>query len=35
VDANNVQVLKPELGTEPSVFYIELDKDTVGGHITT
>ena len=35
VDANNVQVLKPALGTEPSVFYIELDKDTVGGHITT
>ncbi|MFQ5965265.1 MAG: sulfate reduction electron transfer complex DsrMKJOP subunit DsrO [Candidatus Scalinduaceae bacterium] len=35
VDANNVQVLKPELGTEPSVFYIELDKDTVGGVVKT
>ena len=35
VDANNVQVLKPELDTEPSVFYIDLDEDAVGGHITT
>ena len=35
VDTNKVQVLKPELDTEPSVFYIDLDKDAVGGHITT
>ncbi len=34
VDANNVQVLKPELDTEPSVFYIDLDEDAVGGYIT-
>ena len=35
VDTNKVQVLKPELDTEPSVFYIDLDEDAVGGHITT
>ncbi|MHC4321501.1 MAG: sulfate reduction electron transfer complex DsrMKJOP subunit DsrO [Planctomycetota bacterium] len=35
VDTNRVQVLKPELDTEPSVFYIDLDEDAVGGHITT
>jgi tetrathionate reductase subunit B len=35
VDTNNVQVLKPELDTEPSVFYIDLDKDTVGGVVET
>ncbi len=33
VDTNNVQVLKPEYDTEPSVFYIELDKDVNGGEI--
>ena len=33
VATNNVQVLKPEFGTEPSVFYIELDKDLNGGEI--
>ncbi len=30
---NNVQVLKPEFGTEPGVFYIEPDGDVIGGEI--
>ena len=33
VVTNNVQVLKPEFGTEPSVFYIEPDEDVIGGEI--
>ncbi|MBC8550465.1 MAG: 4Fe-4S dicluster domain-containing protein [Candidatus Brocadiales bacterium] len=33
VATNKVQVLKPEFGCEPSVFYIEPDKDVIGGEI--
>ena len=31
--ADNVKVLKPGLGTEPSVFYIDLDEDIANGDI--
>ena len=33
VATNKVQVLKPEFGTEPGVFYIEPDEDMIGGEI--
>jgi len=33
VASNKVQVLNPGLGTEPSVFYIELDEDIADGEI--
>ena len=29
LDTNSVQVLKPEIGTKPHVFYIDMDHDAV------